>query len=238
MKIINITSAYASDGKSCIAKLLSEDFSKINKKTVFLDNSIINDIYSSGFRRMYDIKNIPGIDAVMPFLKGEILDYEQLSEIMVLLNEDLHYIPNSEIDALGEIEIKYIISILEKENKYDVVLIENTFPIHFDEFDVFNIFVTRPCEKILGNIKNIKKDYQLILINKFEEDFNMTLPKNISQINYDKEIVLMENGYKCQLDIKTERQIKKITEHLFGFALSDETSSVTRKNKIFELFRK
>lgn len=237
MKIININSAYASDGKSCMIRLLAEDFTKLSKKCLIIDNSLeIN----SGFRRMYNMKNIAGIDAIMAFLKGEILEVEQISDIILALDEEIDYIPNSEIENLDQSDLMYIISIIENMRKYDIIIIENQKPLNDSRFDIVNVYMTRPCENILSKVKLLKNDYQYIIVNKFEKDFNMNCKKlGVYPISYDKEIVLMDNGYKYNLSSQTIEEIKSITSEILGFKdlLEDNPSQKRRKN-VFELFKR
>ena len=237
MKIINISSAYASDGKSSIIRLLAEDFSKLSKKCLIIDNS---SEVKSGFRRMYNMKNIAGIDAIMAFLKGEILESEQISDIILGLDEDIDYIPNSEIESLDQNDLLYIISILEKMKKYDIVIIENQKSLSNDRFDIANVYITRPCENILSNLKSLKKDCQYVVVNKFEKDFNMNCKKlGVYPISYDKEIVLMDNGYKHNLSSQTIEEIKSITSEILGFKdLLEENTSQKRKRNLLELFKR
>jgi len=237
MKIINIKSAYSSDGKSSIIRLFANDFTKISKKCLIIDNS---PECNSGFRRMYRMKNVAGIDAIMSFLKGEILEIEQLNDIIVGLDEEVDYIPNSEIEALDNDDLLYILSMIEQMKKYDVVIIENIRPLNDSRFDIINTYITRPCEKILNDIKSLKKDYQHIIVNKFEKDFNMNCKKlGVYPISYDKEIVLMDNGYNHNLNIQTIDEIKTITSEMLGFKnLLEETNSGKRTKRIFELFKR
>lgn len=237
MKIVNINSAYPADGKSCIARLLAEDFTKLSKKCLIIDNSA--DI-NSGFKRMYNMKNIAGIDAIMPFLKGEILESEQINDIILGLETEIDYIPNSEIETLDQDNLLYIISIIEPMRKYDIVIIENQKPLKDSRFDIINAYMTRPCENILRNVKSLKNVYQHIIVNKFESDFNMDCRKlGVYPISYDKDIVLMDNGYKHNLSSQTVEEIKTITSEILGFKdLLEEDISQKRRKKLFELFKR
>lgn len=218
MKIININSAYNSDGKSTIARLLSTDFKSMSKKVLILDNS---PEYISGLKRMYDLNNITGIDEIRPFIKGTILEFEQLNEVIIPLDSnDIHYIGNSEIDDMEETDLIYLLEIVE--NKYDIVIIESTNIIKSDKFDIKNLYITRPCEKILGKINEIKKDYEIVVVNKFEEDLGMNLKKlGVLSLSYDKEIILMENGYTYNLSINTKEELQNITDEIYGFKISE-----------------
>lgn len=237
MKIININSAYASDGKSCIIRLLADDFTKISKKVLVIDNS---PEVESGFRRMYNMKNIAGIDAIMSFLKGGILELEQLNEIILNLDEEIDYIPNSEIEALDHEYLIYIISMVEQMKKYDIVIIENYRHFKDERFDIINTYMTRPCEKVLSDIKSLKNDYEYIIVNKFEKDFNMNCNKlGVYPISYDKDIVLMDNGYKHNLSLQTSQEIKVLTGEILGFNnILENLHSEKRSKKIFDLFRR
>ena len=77
-------------------------------------------------------------------------------------------------------------------------------------------------------------------MNKFEKDFNMNCKKlGVYPISYDKEIVLMDNGYKHNLSSQTIEEIKSITSEILGFKdLLEENTSQKRKRNLLELFKR
>lgn len=229
MKVLNFNSAYPSDGKSVLIRLIANDLKNISKKILILDNS--ENVYS-GFKRMYDLEEVAGIDAMRPFIKGNCLEEQQIQEIIISLDNNIDYIANSEIDIMEEEDVFFLLRLLEKE--YDYVIVEGQDVLKSSEFDIKNYYITRPCEKILKNVKRLSEDYRIIVNKEFEE-LNMNYKKlGIYPFSYDKEIVLMENGYNFRLNNKTQSQLKTLTDDILGFQndiLEDESSIKDSKRK-------
>lgn len=233
MKILNFNSAYHSDGKSVLIRLIAQDLKKLSKKVLILDNS--EDI--SGFKRMYDLTNLVGIDAIRPFIKGTCLEDKQIQEIIVSLDNNIDYIPNSDIDIMDDDDIFFLLKFLEK--KYDYVIVEGKNVLKSNEFDIQNYYITRPCEKTLKNAKKIAEEYRIIVNKEFDE-LNMNYKKlGMYPFSYDKEIVLMENGYNFRLNSKTQRQLKALTDDILGFQkLEDENESHIKHNNKLSMIKK
>lgn len=229
MKVLNFNSAYPSDGKSVLIRLIANDLKNISKKILILDNS--EQVYS-GFKRMYDLEEVAGIDAMRPFIKGNCLEEQQIQEIIINLDSNIDYIANSEIDVMEEDDIFFLLKLLEKQ--YDYVVIEGQKVLKSSEFDINNYYITRPCEKTLKNVKKLSENYRIIVNKEFEE-LNMNYKKlGIFPFSYDKEIVLMENGYNFRLNNKTQTQLKALTDDILGFKndiFEDENSEKGSKKK-------
>lgn len=232
MKIINVNSAYPGDGKSMLIKLIAEDLAMLGKRVLIMDNSPT----LSAFTKMYNLFDLAGVDAIRPLIKGEILSISQINQVIVTLDSslDLDYLTNSEIDPLEDEEILYIVKLLEKE--YDYIFIENNKIVNSNKFSVENILITRPCEYILKNKKNYI-DYNMLVINKYNESFNINSKKiNAIFINYDSDIVMIENGYNVQLSTDMRNQIRNLTNNIIGFQLGDllfKDEDSTNKSKVF-----
>lgn len=232
MKIINVNSAYHADGKSMLIKLIAEDLALLGKRVLIMDNSPT----LSTFAKMYNLFDLAGVDAIRPLIKGEILSISQINQVIVTLDSslDLDYLTNSEIDTLEDEEILYIVKLLEKE--YDYIFIENNKIINSNKFSVENILITRPCEYILKNKKNYI-DYNILVINKYNESFNINSKKiNDIFINYDSDIVMIENGYNVQLSTDMRNQIRNLTNNIIGFQLGDllfKDDNIINKSKPF-----
>lgn len=230
MKVLNFNSAYPADGKSVLIRLIANDLKNLSKKVLIFDNSE----QSSGFRKMYDLEEAVGIDAMRPFIKGGILNIDQLNEICIHLEENIAYIANSEIDQMEDEDIFFMLKLLERS--YDYVLIEGSNSIKSSEFNIQNYYITRPCEKILKNIQKLSEEYKIIVNKEFEE-LNMNYKKlGLFPFSYDKEVVLMENGYNHNISEINRKQLKSITNDILGFDY-DEISTKNNKKERFNILK-
>lgn len=232
MKIINVLSAFPGDGKSMLIRLISEDIASSGKKILIIDNSPT----ISGFKRMYNLGELAGVDAIRPLLKSEVLSISQLNEVIVTIdsNLDIDYLINSEIDILDDTELQYLIDLAQKE--YEYIFIENNKSFTIKGFDVDNIFITRPSEYILKN-KTQYKDCSILVVNKSDPSFNFNATKlGAEVVDYDSGIVMLENGYQVQVNAATRTAIRNLSNTVIGYELVDLLFE--EKKEGFKLFKR
>ena len=233
--IYNFSSAYRGDGKSVVVRMITEKMMNSSARILIIDNS-----RDSGFRKMYDFEYIAGIDELRPFIKGEMLTYSQLKEIIVEIENNVHYIANSEVEEIQGEDMKYLLNLVK--DRYSHIFIESSGHLKVEEIDVKNFFITRPCEKVMKQSKKICNKYDVVILNKYEEETGM-LPKKseIMTFPYDKEVIFMENGYNYNFSDKTSNTLNEITEDILGFTalLENKVSEkLSIKDRIGMLFGK